>query len=255
MKKWLLILLLILVSIGGAAVLFLDRLIASAIENGGSAASGVPTRVGGVDAGFFQGHLGIASLALDNPAGFSERKFLSCEELRAEWDNGTILSSSIHVKTMRVRGLQLEIERNSSGTNSPRILDAVRARQKPADQASQQETGSSRRIIIDSIVLEDLRCGLTLEGVPLVDGRKELKLPRLELKGLQSDGDAAHIAGVVLDALIEASLEEIARSGADFLPKDMLKDVQGRLKQLEQDLKSELKSGLERGLRDLLEPR
>ena len=131
----------------------------------------------------------------------------------------------------------------------------MRARQKPADQASQQETGSSRRIIIDSIVLEDLRCGLTLEGVPLVDGRKELKLPRLELKGLQSDGDAAHIAGVVLDALIEASLEEIARSGADFLPKDMLKDVQGRLKQLEQDLKSELKSGLERGLRDLLEPR
>jgi hypothetical protein len=255
MKKWLLILLLGLLLAAGAAVLYLDRLIASAIEKGGSAATGVPTRVSGVDAGFFQGHLGIAGLALDNPAGFSTRKFLSCEELRAEWDNGTILSDSIHVKTLRVRGLRLELERNGSGFNYQRILDALHTQPATEQPPAPSQTAPARQLVIDSIVLEDLRCGLTLEGVPLVDGRKELKLPSLELKGLKSDGDAAHFAGVVLEALIGAALNEIARSGADFLPKDMLKDVQGHLKQLEKELKSELKSGLERGLLELLDPR
>lgn len=248
MKKWILGLLLLVIALAGVAILMLDRIVATAVEQGGSAATGVPTRVGSVDAGFFQGHLGLRTLTVDNPPGYSNRKFLACEELRAEWDNGTLLDPKIHVRQLKVRGLELELERTDKGGNWSKLLEKMSSgRQEPAQRPAD---GEARSLQIDSIVLEDVRCGLTLTDAPLVGGRKELKLPRLEIKGLQTDGDAAHIAGVVLEALIDATLEELARSGADFLPKDVLKDVQGELKKAETKLRKEL----EGGLRKLLDP-
>lgn len=243
MKKWILLLLLLpLLGLGGA-VLFLDRIVSTAIEKGGSAATGVPTRVGSVDAGFFQGHLGLERLTVDNPPGYSDAKFLACEELRAEWDNGTLLDQRIVVRQLTVRGLRLELERNGSGGNWEPLLKRMSQQRSPGS-SNPPPSGSTRSVAIDSIVLEDIRCGLTLSDVPIVGGRKELRLPRLELKGLQTDGDAVHIAGVVLEAVIQATLEELARSGVDFLPQDLLQDLKGQVKQLEHELRGEIDSQL-----------
>lgn len=243
MKKWILVLLLLPVLALGGAVLWLDALVATAVEQGGRAATGVATHVDSVDAGFFQGHLGLAGLALDQPPGFSSGKLLVCRELRAEWDNGTLLDSRIRVRQLTLRGLALEWERNGSGGNWEPLLERISQQRSPGS-STPPPSGSTRSVAIDSIVLEDIRCGLTLSDVPIVGGRKELKLPRLELKGLQTDGDAAHIAGVVLEAVIQATLEELARSGVDFLPQDLLQDLKGQVKQLEHELRGEIDSQL-----------
>ena len=51
----------------GGAVLFQDRLISRAIEEGGSYGTGVPTKVETVDAGLFSGKLELGGLSITDP--------------------------------------------------------------------------------------------------------------------------------------------------------------------------------------------
>lgn len=246
MKKWLIAVVLLLILAGLGLTFFLNSLIASAVERGGQAAMGVPTHVGSVDAGLFQGHLGFVDLAIDNPPGYSPAKFLRCERLVARWDNGSLWDSQLIVKEFTVRGMQIELERTDQGGNWSKLMQRERAPSEGGAPSPEAESGSSRSVVIERIVLEDIRVGLTLAEVSLLGGRKELKLPRLELKGLRSDGSLAQIAGVILDALVQATLEEVTRQGGDFLPKDVLKDLSGSLKAFKQELQQELDQGLQK---------
>ena len=72
-----------------AAWIFLDPLVAKAIEKGATYAAGVETKVGSVDASPLSGRFGIQELSLANPAGFRPEPFVHVGSVRAAWVGGT----------------------------------------------------------------------------------------------------------------------------------------------------------------------
>src|SRR5262245_9852982 len=90
----------------GALFLFLDPIVAKAIETGSNYATGVETHGGGVDASLLSGHFGLDHLSLANPPGFAAEPFLKLGSARATWQNGSILSDTIEMDELLVQGAE-----------------------------------------------------------------------------------------------------------------------------------------------------
>ena len=70
-------LLALLVLLGLGVFLWFDSIVGSAIERGGSMATGTPGKVASVDASLFSGRFGLKGLELANPAGFRAEPFVA----------------------------------------------------------------------------------------------------------------------------------------------------------------------------------
>ena len=70
----LVVLVLLLLGVAGA-FLFLDSIVRSAIEKGGTTAAGVPTTLDKADASIFSGQFGLEGFAIANPSLVCRTKF------------------------------------------------------------------------------------------------------------------------------------------------------------------------------------
>jgi hypothetical protein len=238
--------------LAGLVWIFQANLVKSAIEGGGTWATGVETRVAGVSAGLVGGQLAIEGLELANPAGFGSAPCLALRSARADWETRSLLSDEIRVREIALDGLVLRIERNASGTNVARILDHARGRRgaAPASPAEPAADGPGRALVVDLVVVRDLSAELVLAGLPGVEGPLRVSVPRFELRGFRSDGATHEIVGALLAAVVEAALEASLAAGADVFPKDLVRDLEGRLDAaraaLEDTLRGEVDGALER---------
>ncbi len=159
-KRLLVVLLILgLVAVLGAG-LFLDSILRRAIEAGGTSATGVATTLESVDASFFSGAFGLKGLTLANPPGFQSAPFLAFQDAHARWQNGTILSDPLVVDEFVLDGLQLNLERNASGSNWDRILEqATRGSpgsSAPPAGADKGASGPGRSVTFTRIELKNV---------------------------------------------------------------------------------------------------
>lgn len=261
----LLLVILVLLLVLGAGF-FLDSILERAIESGGSSATGVATTLEGVDASFFSGAFALKGLALANPPGFRAEPFLACKELRARWQNGTILSDPLVIDEFKLDGLALSLERNASGSNWDKLLEqTAQGSGGSSAPSSGSESAAGRSVTLRRIEISNVEAALHVAGLPALNGDWKVKVPAIRIENLRSNGSTAEIAGVLTRAVVEAVLREAAASGQGVFPADVLKDVQGGLKAFGKNLQGELertlqgqngdlKGGLkeaEKGLKDL----
>ena len=245
-KRLVLVLVLLFVLLALGAGLFLDSILKRAIEAGGSAATGVATTLEGVDASLFSGSFGLQGLSLANPPGFSSAPFLACKELRASWQNGTILSDPLVIDEFELDGLALSLERNAAGGNWEKLLEKTDSGPggKPAPPQG-GESAPGRSVTIQRIDISNVEAALHVAGLPALNGDWKVKVPAIHLEQLRSNGSAAEIAGVLMRAVVEAVLREAAASGQGVFPADVLKDLQGGLKSIGKELQNQLEKSLQ----------
>ena len=252
-----LVLLLLLV---GAAFLFLDTIVRKAVETGGTAAAGVPTTLAKADASFFSGAFGLENFALANPSGFRSEPFLALKGARARWQNGTILSQHLVIDEFTLDGLELNLEQNGTKSNWKQILDNLQRGAPAAGGGASKPTppeaeGSQRTVEIKLIQIQNTKCALHLSG-PL-NGDYKVDVPAIKIENLRSDGSLAEIAGKLTKAVVEAVVAASAKSGNGVFPAAALHDLEGNLKQELQDVlkgKTDPKDALkqaEKGVKDL----
>jgi uncharacterized protein involved in outer membrane biogenesis len=235
-KRFVLVALLLLLLAGGAAFLMLDGIVRSAIEKGGSAATGTATTLDKADASFFKGAFGLDGFAIANPQGFRSEPFLALKSAHAQWQNGSILSDTLVIDEFALDGLALSLERSAAGNNWDKILDSLKklSGPTPAKPAEPESGGSGRSVTIQKISILNTHCALHLSGQPALNGDWKVDVPAITILNLRSNGSTAEIAGKLTKAVVEAVVKQAASSGKGVFPADALKDLESGLKEVGQ---------------------
>lgn len=242
-------LLLLLVLALGLVWIFQGSIVKTAVQSGGTWATGVETKVDDVSAGLLGGKLEIEGLTLANPPGFGAEPFFALRSAKADWDTRSLLGDTIHVRELELDGLALRIERNASGTNYGRILDHASQKGGGAKPSPEADAGSKRVLVVDRIVLKDVSAEVLLADLPIGNGPLRVTVPRLEIADFKSDGPTHEIVGQLLSAVVEAALKASLDAGGGIIPADLARDLKSRL----QDAESALKGALEGDLKGSLE--
>jgi hypothetical protein len=226
----------------GAALLFIDPLVKGGIEKGATYAAGTDTKVGSVDASVFAGHFGLKDLAIANPTGFRAEPFLHLGSASAGWDNGTIFSDDIAMKTLTLDGVELNLESAGGKTNYGAILDNLQklgGGAKPAEPSSKP----AKKLSIQRIEIKNVRASLHVSGIPLVktNGDLEVNVPLVAIDDFHTDGTTSEIVGKLTRALVQAVLQGSLDAGKGTFPADVVKDLSGNLQKISGDLKTEAK--------------
>jgi hypothetical protein len=252
--RGLLVLVLLLLLALGAGILFLDPIVRSTLEKGGSAATGVETRVDDVDVGLTGSRFELSGLRVANPPGFSPQ-FLQLGHARAAWDGGTLFAQQLEIREVGLEGLELHLERNAKGTNWGPILDNLeRLGGGKKEPAPERESGA-RSVHIAKLEIRGTKVTLEVRDVPAISGSTSIELPTIVLQDLRSNGSATEIVAKILRAVVGAVIEQSTRSGAGVFPKDVLsgltKDVDAWKGKLDEELRKTGVEDLLKGAGDL----
>jgi uncharacterized protein involved in outer membrane biogenesis len=188
---------LLLLALGIAAWLYLDRIVGTAIEKGGSAALGVPTHVGGVQLALLRGHVGLSGFAIDNPSGFGSQRFLQLGSIRAEIPPSALREDTVVIPLIELEGLELSLEGSRQGTNYGRILqNAAGAGGSPKTSGKPSSQGG-KRFVVRELVVRDVKAKLAMSGFGSELASTSIEVPEIRLRDLGSGTQGVQLAELI----------------------------------------------------------
>jgi hypothetical protein len=246
MKRLLRVLLglvLLLLVLGGAAILFVDTLAERAIERGGTYALGVDTGLQEANIGLFSGDFELAGLAVANPPGFEAREFLALRSGRLQLPLGNLLESRVVVPALELEGVTLDLERNANGTNYGVILDHLERFESGAEPGGQEEPEPAGETVyqVERLVVRDVRASVQLFATGGDLTKLDLAVPEVVIEDLGSDMTLAELCGVVVKVLLRAAMQ----AGEGVIPEELLADLRGRMAELETLAGERVQAGLD----------
>ncbi len=217
------IVVLVLVAAGGAVV-YLDQLAKSGIEQGATYALGVDTKVDSVRLKLQTGEFGMSGLSVRNPAGFGEPYFLRVGSAALGVPPAKLLEDTIHIPRVTITDVDVTLLRQKGGSNYDKIL-ANLSRLESGKAPAADAPSSAKQLIIDELVVTNIAAKISL-GL-LGDATKlDVTVPEIRLKNLGSESGGMTTAELT-NVLTKTILDAVIRSGG--LPTDIVKDITGQL--------------------------
>jgi hypothetical protein len=161
----------------------LDHLVKQAIEEQGSAMTGVKVRVGAVRIAPGDGIGEISDLLIGNPAGFHTPHLLKVAQIRIHIDLASVLQPVIHLHEISVLAPDVIYEKSEQQTN----IDALQTNIQRATGASGNTDGSKQpRLRLD---LFQLRAATAHASAGFMQGKSaSISLPDITLRDIGKDG-------------------------------------------------------------------
>src|SRR5438105_4865616 len=118
-------------------------------------------------------------------------------------------------------------------------LDKISDKKKspPPSPGSKPKT-----LLVKRIVVRDVKATLSMSGLPIGNGSANVTVPRIEIDDFRSDGSTTEVIGQLVSQIVQSVLDETVKAGQDILPKDVLKDLGGSLKNVKSEAKKILDS-------------
>lgn len=248
MKKFLkiagVLALLVVVAIGvGVWWVFhnIDSLAKRGIEQGGTYALGVPTTVDRVSLGIFSGDLSLSRLNVANPQGFASPHFLTLGSGDVKVTVNSLNQPVIDVPTLHLKGIDVNLEKGSSGANYQKILDSL-ARLKGSSKPSAPGS-ADKRLIIHDLAIDDVNIHVNMLGAPgqvgaVLNSATKLNVPidHIQLKNVGQTGSGVGGSGVTPEELtsiiVQAVMAAAVDKGGGIIPGDILGDLRGGISSL-----------------------
>jgi uncharacterized protein involved in outer membrane biogenesis len=214
-KKIVLGIVAVVVAVVAAGLVFvgnkLDGIVAQAVEDYGSAATGTRVTVAGVDITPTQGRGDLKALVIDNPPGFETDHALRIENIKLALDLRSLTGDVPVVHEVLVNDAHLNAEQRGDSTN----LTDIEHYMSKSSEASADSSVPPPRLIIDSFRLTHARVTLTSE---LLKHPEELELGDVVVQNVgRSSGGATY--GEATDALLTPILDA-ARAAVQQRLKD-----------------------------------
>lgn len=212
----------------------IDSIAETAIERGGSAALGVPTRVGLVLLRPFAGALAVTSLQIDNPPDY-EGAFLEVGSTRVAVDLGSLREPTVVVREVAIEDVDLLLEQRLRASNFGTILEHVKG-PGASEPPPSEPGGPSKQVVVQDLVIRDVTARVRLVAAPGVPGAGRevtVEIPELRLQdvGSQTQGGAA--IGEVVATVVRALLQAVATRSPD-LPGELASQLRTSLQGLAQ---------------------
>lgn len=151
MKKWIVILAVVIAVAAGFAVVK-DTLIKAAVEGGAQMVTGLKLSIRSLHAGILKTVVSIRDLRLANPAGFSDPEMVVMPEVYVHYDLPALLRGTVHLPEARVALAEFVVIKNAKGELNLNALVPVKAQKKGA-KASQVASGKAPALKIDKLTL------------------------------------------------------------------------------------------------------
>jgi hypothetical protein len=228
---------LVLLIIGiGVGLYYLDTLLKRGIENGGSAALGVPTQVDVAHLGLFTGELSLKKFQVANPEGYSAPHFMTIGNLDAAVTLNSLTKDTIEVPYLKLTDVYVSLEKKENKANYDVILANIKefqkqfkssATEKTPGQPGTQASSSSKRFVIKEISIKNVKVDAqvkTLGGL-LGSSTMRVEIPEIVVKNVGTEeGNAVaieEVTGVVTAAVLKAVLEQ----GGGVLPPEIARGL------------------------------
>lgn len=197
-----------------AVSLFANGAVRKAVEVGGTKALNVDVSLGKANLSIIGGELGLKNLVIKNPAGYEHDTLLKLNSGDIKVNVGSLLSNEVHIKEIKLDGMNLVVEQKGLGSNLQEIIKGM-----PSSESEQAEP-SGKKLVIDNLELTNVVAQVKLLPLPGKADTLTLKLSPIKMKDLGSDSklDLGALSGKILMAIAGG----IAEQGAGVLPKDML---------------------------------
>ena len=166
LKAVLIVIVVILIILIAGFYLFGDYAIKVGIEKGGSAALGVPVKVGGIHLSILRGMVTINGLQVENPAGYKNKYMLELGSGKVAVSIPSLLKDTIHVKEIKLDGAKLSIEQKGLGSNVNDLLNGMKSKEQPVEQkkpeAKAEAKQPGKKLVVDDLEITNAEAKLAV---------------------------------------------------------------------------------------------
>ncbi len=223
-KKWVLRIVLAVVVVVIVAVvlvvIYIDSVARTGVERGGTYALGVDTTLDAMDVGVLSGSVEMAKLEVGNPEGFDTPHFLRLDSGRVVASLGSLMKEKIIVPELTLSGISMNLERKRGKANYKVIMDNLK-RFESKEDAAPEEQKEGKKFIINELAIRDIQVQVDLLPVAGERTRVPVKIERIEMANVGSDGDEGIALAELVGILTKAILTAVVENAGDRIPADI----------------------------------
>lgn len=217
------VVILLIVVLVVAVGIAIDTVAKTAVEKGGTYATGVSTTVDAIDVGLMAGTLDIQGLNIANPEGFDAfEQFFYLGDADFALEAGSIQAEVIEVPKLALDNVVISIEQQEDNANYQVIMDNLAKLSEQGPPAEEtEESGSSQKFVIRELSLTNIKANLKLTGPAGLLGEQTVNLPAIQMQdvGTGADGGVqiSQLIGIILDAVMQGVVENVAGGSFDAI--------------------------------------
>ncbi len=216
----------IILAVGGA-VLFLDEIVKTAVNNVAPKVTKTQVSVDSVSLGLFSGDFTISGVDVANPKGFSDASVFVLSKVAVDVQMSTLMKDVVVINKIEVDGAEFFYELKSGKSNVSVLMDNINSflgesKKKSGKAAKADDEDASMKVFVKEFTFTNgkvaVGAGLTKQGADIT-----LDIPALTLKNIGSEDKGAAIAEVIaqgMSAFSASALSVVASDGAKALLKN-----------------------------------
>jgi len=211
--KLVVVLLVIVAVIVGAATFYLDSIAKKAVEYGGEKALGVTTKVDSLHISLLGGSSELGGFTIANPQGFEQQHFMKLDNAAVAINLQSLTSQTIRISKVALSGLHLAIEQQDQASNVQALLKNVPKSQgsTPASTSSDSSTtDSGKKFIIEHLILEDINVSAQLTALGNKVSQVSLTVPPINMTNVGEKN-----GGMTMEQLIEFIVQTVVEATAN----------------------------------------
>jgi hypothetical protein len=212
----------------GGYLLFIDAIVARAVEGGVRSALGVESSVGLTNLRLFAGELHVRDVRIGNPPGFEGPHFLVVRHGEFEAEPLALLDPVVEVPLAFLEGIEVSLERSGGKTNYGIILENMDSFEET--DATEEQAADSQRFVVRRLVIRDVNASVEWSSVATEQTRLQLEIPEIEVRDLGEGGGLT--SAQLTDLITKAILDSIYRHGAG-LPSSLISGLGAGLGRLD----------------------
>lgn len=209
-----LVTLVILVIVGVLLVTLLpDYVVRAAAERAGRKTLNVPVEVGKANVSLLGGALNLQNVRVANPAGYTGPSLLTLTRADATADTGSLLSRQVHIKDMKLHGMEVFIEQKGARNNLYEVIQPLREPHEP----------TGKRLLVDNLEITEVTVHIGLSGIPAQTPTAQFTLAPIRMTDLGRDGrmDTA----VLITKIVLAIAAGVAQQSGGILPPETVGEI------------------------------
>lgn len=221
-KRIIVLLIVLIVAVGVIGYVMVDKLAKTGIEQGGTYAMGVETRLDGVRVGL--GSLSMSGLSVANPEGFKADHFLKLGDGSVEVTLGSLMSDKVEVPSLKLSDIELVLEKDKGKANYDVILENL-AKLSGGDEGPAADEGEGKKFVVNEIVIKNVKVKAEVIGGVSVP----VEIPEIVLTDVGTDSDKGVLLKDLTGIVVAAILKSVAELPANLLPGDIGEGLKGGL--------------------------
>jgi len=224
-KRIVVLVVLVIVVVGVIGYIAIDRITKAGIEEGGTYAMGVETKLDSIHLDPFSGKVALNGLSIANPKGFKADHFMSLGDGSVELSLGSLMGDKVEVPSLKLNHINLALEKDKGTANYQVILDHLAEVTGGGEEPAADTSGEGKKFVIKELVITDVKVKAEVIGGVSVP----ITIPEIKLTDIGSESSKGvllkDLSGIILTAILSSVVEQ----AGDILPGGIGEGLQGGL--------------------------